>query len=445
MITLQSNISNQFIQKTAYLYLGLFLILFCVWIVPETITYRYNCLVIGCLITLLICLKDQNFTREIFKSKSLICIALFFGWVIVHYYFLSENKSIALQEIEKLHKRAILGAVFAIGFAYVLVRSSLNATKIIFLFSLSLVPIIYLVSAIFIPEAFQWSYKDNLSQAYIPKYMFVFFSVFSFSWMAYEIQTNLKQKFSPLKLLLPLLILMITFYDYFDLHAKNGLLYLAIISLILFALIFFGKLVISKRMFLIVFLIFSLFSVFSFKHIQQQPTWLYLHQDIGVALQTEQFINWKYKNGQRGILENASHRPVSITTYERIAWFKEGSKLIPKYPLGYGLIQDSFKYLGIKEWPDSDLTHTHSGWIDLALGFGIPGVLLVFIAIVFAFLQCLKSDDYYARSGIFILPLFTFVFLTSEMCEKLSYEFFIFIIVFYAALGIPNKAKIIEH
>jgi hypothetical protein len=190
-------------------------------------------------------------------------------------------------------------------------------------------------------------------------------------------------------------------------------------------------------------LLFSIATLFSYNHIHEQPTWKYLTQDISKALQTDQFPNWKYadrkKDVELGVVKNDYDVVVSSTTYERVAWFKEGIKLIPKYPLGFGLIEDSFQYLALKEWPDSDLKHTHSGWVDLALAFGIPGVLLLFLAIVVAFFQCLRSENYYARSGIWTLPIITFVFLTSELCEKLSFEFFIFAIVFYGVVSLPIK------
>ena len=265
--------------------------------------------------------------------------------------------------------------------------------------------------------------------------------------MIYEVETCLKNGPHHYNLLLPFLCILLIFFDFYHLGAKNGFLYVFSLTVVLcvrlFSWTFFKS---QKNLRYALILVFAT-SFFIMQHVKEQSTWIYLTQDISKGLETEKYSNWKYgdnggsKFGQLTPIKNNSNVNVSITTYERIAWFKEGIKLIPKYPLGYGLIQDSFKYLGLKEWPDSELSHTHSGWVDLALGVGLPGVLLIFGAIIIAFSQCLRSDNYYARSGILMLPFISFVFLTSEMCEKLSFEFFIFIIVFYATVSLPRNQK----
>ena len=175
------------------------------------------------------------------------------------------------------------------------------------------------------------------------------------------------------------------------------------------------------------------------KHVEKNTTWKYLIEDIHLGLQTEQYDNWKYRDGQRGLLENTSKVNVSLTTYERVAWFKEGIKLIPQNLYGYGLVQDSFKYMAKQKWPDSDLTHSHSGWLDLLLGFGLPGFICIFGALILSWMHCLRSNNVYARGGVWILPMMTLAFLTSELCEKGSFEYLLFFIIFFASLKEPQQ------
>ncbi len=429
----------------SYIFLALFFILFNVWIIPATISIRYICLLIGALLTGFFVVKDVSFARGISRNISLIAVVFFFVWVIFHYFYLTENKTIGLMELEKIHKRAIWGAIFAVGLAYVLIKSPFNISKLVVLLTLSGPAIVYFFIAVFARDNVWWSYTIP-GKFYIPKYIFVFFLVFSYSWMAYFVYELIRKNSKLVSMFFPLFVMGITFYDFFELHAKNGFLYLVTISFGLFATILFKHSVYIKKYLIYLLIILLVGLSFSIKHIQEQPTWRYLLEDTLVALQTDKLSNWKYKHGQTELLEKVDDRKINSSTYVRIAWFKEGLKLVHKYPLGYGLVQDSFKYLALKEWPDSELTHTHSGWLDLTLGLGVPGAFLLICAIVVAFLRCLKSTNFYAKGGIVILPIITFVFLTSEVCESLSFEFFIFIIVFFATATcvIPPKESQIK-
>ena len=83
---------------------------------------------------------------------------------------------------------------------------------------------------------------------------------------------------------------------------------------------------------------------------------------------------------------------VSVTNYERIAWGKEGLLLLTQNPLGFGLIERSFGHLAKKVWPESLLHQSHSGWLDLALGIGLPGIALVLGSLALAMKQLYRLD-----------------------------------------------------
>jgi len=433
-------------ERSAYLtnwqvslFLGLFFVLFSTWIIPGSISVRYFCLSVGCFMTIRLLVKEAQFFRAAIKNIALILVVLFYSWVVFHYFYITEDKTNAFLELTKIHKRAFLGVVFALGFGYVLIQYSVKTTQVIFLWILSSISITYFVSTFVFQTSAWWNYK-NPGDLYIPKYIFIFFCTFSFAWTAYVLRDLLRKKeLGFLPLLLPLAVIGLTFYNFYDLQAKNGFLYLALISLGFLCLVLFQVLAYSKQFLASILITVAIGSFFIVKHVQQQPTWTNILEDAQIALQTDQFLNWKYKEGQTELPKNEYHREVSTSTYMRVAWFKEGLKLVPEYSLGYGLVQDSFRYLALKKWPDSDLTHTHSGWLDLTLGFGIPGALLLILAVVMAFKQCMKSDNYYARGGIVVLPVLSFVFLTSETCEKLSFEFFVFIVVFFATVSMPIR------
>lgn len=76
-----------------------------------------------------------------------------------------------------------------------------------------------------------------------------------------------------------------------------------------------------------------------------------------------------------------SGAPLEESAYMRAAWARQAVDFITEYPLGIGFAHDAFGHAlalkhGVSGWGSS-----HSGWLDFALGAGIPGlVLLLFTA-----------------------------------------------------------------
>lgn len=100
-----------------------------------------------------------------------------------------------------------------------------------------------------------------------------------------------------------------------------------------------------------------------------------------MAVQVEKYNNWKHLKTAAGSppLLNELGIPVAESNFDRIAWGAiRGSQLIPRYPLGYGLMALSFGRLNKIDFPDSQTNMSHSAWLDFTLGYGILGFLLIF-------------------------------------------------------------------
>lgn len=92
-------------------------------------------------------------------------------------------------------------------------------------------------------------------------------------------------------------------------------------------------------------------------------------------------MGWHYQSS-KGWLRVADYpkmhngQMVDPSAYERIAWISRGLDLIRDNPLGYGYGRNAFtrslSHVGI----DNKIGHSHSGFIDLGVGLGIPGILL---------------------------------------------------------------------
>jgi O-antigen ligase len=67
--------------------------------------------------------------------------------------------------------------------------------------------------------------------------------------------------------------------------------------------------------------------------------------------------------------------PADRSVYLRVAWFKEGLKLVAEHPLGVGYGRNAFGRALSRNYGVGGGGHSHSGYLDLAIGIGIPGVL----------------------------------------------------------------------
>ena len=230
----------------------------------------------------------------------------------------------------------------------------------------------------------------------------------------------------------------------FLVNGKNGFLYMGLILLV-FIVRLLWKNVHNLRVISLVVLLCLGTVWMGFQHVKTNPVWGNLLSDIEVARHTDEIQIWKnYLPEKLENFKNSSGHRVSETTYLRTAWLIEGMQLVPKYPLGYGLVQDSFKYLGQQEWPDSKLSHTHSGWLDITLGLGIPGLFLILVAGITLIYKGSTSENFYAKSAIWVLPTIFLAFLTSELSEKISFEVLIFYIALYAGLSIKCQPASLE-
>jgi len=174
---------------------------------------------------------------------------------------------------------------------------------------------------------------------------------------------------------------------------------------------------------------------------QANPAWKIFVADIKVALQLDKIDNWKYQ-GHAGVPYpiNEYGVPVSPSNYERATWALAGVNLISENPWGYGLMNLSFDHLTKAKWPGSFMSHTHSAWIDFALGYGVLGVALLAIALVLAWRNSrnlTKPWTYFGRWGLGVLGL---VMCTTEISSEIYINALIFAVVMCAGLTMNFNA-----
>lgn len=103
-------------------------------------------------------------------------------------------------------------------------------------------------------------------------------------------------------------------------------------------------------------------------------SWQRFVATVPVALDTERHREWLDPFTRVPALADGS--AVDFSAYVRFAWLKEGAILIAERPLGVGFGRNVFGEQISAKYNVDFRNHSHSSVVDLAIGTGIPGVLM---------------------------------------------------------------------
>lgn len=432
---------NFLIKSQAFL----FSVLFAVWALPGTILVRNICLAIGALIGF----YQIYAYRSFFTKKSSISVWLLislFLWMIFHLLFLSTNFEMQYAEFQSIWKRVLMGFIFALGLGLGLVNAPAKlsrSTWVIFYLGLCLPTLIYILKfGLLYYEKSAGLELFDYWHIYIAKtaYMGFCFPLLAVALGQIYIQAKQNHWFNGLSLLYLLAIPAVLFVFYAE-NIKNGMVYAIALILLFVGLLAYRSLRVSPiRISLLSVLIVLISGFFIVGNIKENRSWNTLIADAKIAIQTEHYQNWKC-GPLLGYPKNELGETVSITNYERIAWGISASKLVLEYPLGYGLIERSFRQHGNALWPGSCLSQSHSGWLDLTLGIGIPGMLLLLGSIFFALKGLLGLNlaqfqylGEWRAMSIWILIGFILIWCTTEISQKVFFDELIFFIALSGGL-----------
>ena len=360
-------------------------------------------------------IKYKNFfiTKE--AAPFWITMLLIF-WMIIHLIFLSNDFELQLNELSKIWKRVIIVVLFGLSFGIGLVNSTSKIKYFwIFYVGISMPPVIFIlkhflgVAAAYIqwniPEYLR-NYSSRDSLFYISKVEHASFTIPVIAASLGLIKYNLKKGWIYIKeSLIYFSMVIIGFGSFYIADIRNGIAHTIFLFCFFYTLLViniirnhknisvYSSKLFYKKIILFIFTNAIIFAILN-NHINNNQSWKYFLADAQIAVQIEKYDNWKYwkifhKNG--GYPINKYGREVSSSNYERIAWGVVGTNLLIENPLGFGLIENSFGFISGRKWPDSSLSQSHSGWLDLALGIGIPGLLLVFCAIYLSLHNSVKK------------------------------------------------------
>ncbi|HYM47154.1 MAG TPA: O-antigen ligase family protein, partial [Burkholderiaceae bacterium] len=102
--------------------------------------------------------------------------------------------------------------------------------------------------------------------------------------------------------------------------------------------------------------------------------WRQFIATVPVALDTQSHKGW-INEQKYGLPTLPDGKTIDASAYVRIAWFKEGLVLAREHPLGVGFGRNAFGHAITAKYNEPK-GHSHSSFIDLLVGIGIPGMLL---------------------------------------------------------------------
>jgi hypothetical protein len=438
-----------------------FVIVYAVWILPETTALRNIALIIGAFASF----QVIYLYRALFLSRHSIIILLIiclFIWIILHYYFIGENKLKQLEELKSIWKYGLILGIFGLGLGITLAQDNKCYLKGFFFLGLSMPLIIFLMKIICFYLASKYNFvlpeyiqiPRSSSKYYIQKMDYIFFCIPAFIYSiinVYLIFSNQKENNIYLALY-SFLVIFCTIFLFFKINTKNGMMF-TLIFISIFLLFSIKKREILFKILLPLFIILP----FYLNHYSNNPTWANLIPDLKIAIQTNNFQEWRDPDSAHGHIINEKNISISVSTYQRTAWFVEGVKMIPENFLGYGLIEDSFRYIAMNKWSDisKNLNHTHSGWLDIALGIGLPGVFFLLGSLILIIIRATSIINNSSKSNLIFFCFFNslgifFIGITNEIAAKSTIPFLVFWVTLMGILisiieSQVNKNRILFH
>ena len=423
--------------------------LFFIWPIPHTISLRY--------LLLFACLSIFSFLNIKYKNQigflyDIRLPLLFYGlltiWIYIVAFFISKETAWSLNEINGQWTNGLLA--FFLGILVALFfRDSDSFKRVLTVLYLSLMIHILYISyeaIIYLIDNGQIGRMQGLTEG-PDKSNYLTNILLSFLFVEIFYRTTYRKKiieFSTLVIVISTLIALFTVYAE---GMRNGItiLLLLLISLIIIYLYKYKArlkktIITSISLMLLGFAVFGIYIGSGFKH---GNSWQKLVATIPIALDTNTHKAWLDEK-KYGLPKLSDGTPVDASAYMRIAWFKEGIKLLVEHPLGIGYGRNALGH-GLKGKHSEWVGHTHSGMLDLAIGTGIPGALLwlgFLLSLVYlAFRRFNTSGSYYAILLFMVILDFGARMMVDSIIRDHMLQQFLFLIGLIAAMMVGERAQ----
>jgi hypothetical protein len=419
--------------------LGCGTVLMLIWPVIETIALRNILLFTGGSIGLWYLIRERtNLYQK--SALPLLFILLFIVWLVIHNFSLAHNPLLEAKQITGTWLRVIFACFLGIStglFARHHQRAQQSILAGIFLF----VIIFYFNYAwvSFTRNSWEIPYPNELG-LYGNKISIVFYGLVSLALACGVISHELMQttKNSGRNILAAMFYIALVFLAFIFVGTKNGV----ALSLILIFSLFAVDLFKSNKSYINIFIASIFIGIICFAtywHLKLNPEWHNFLQTVATGVQIDRYPNWQDLDTY-GLPKLADGTPVSESAYLRAAFATEGVKLLLENPLGYGLVDESFKYLTKANFPkgqDLTIVGTHSGWLDFSLGLGIPGLFLIWAAFASAIFYSYEKNSQWSYVTRWILAASFLAWTFAEISSSHFVETLFYLIALLSAGNLP--------
>lgn len=440
--------------------------LLAIWTLPGTIALRHLFLATGLVGSFFI--LRQNLSRLGQQTAWPVWLLfLFYGWLLVHLAFFSQEPSTQLSELRSVWARSLIASLIGLSIGFLLQDDKSppdpqRTPKYVFIERRNLILFLglsaptwiifgsYLNVMLHSGQGMQFDIFQFLYGLYRTKPAYVVFVSLILPLCFILLMRALDQQESGWWIPLSLITITFTPFGGFFIGSKNAMVIFGLCCLIFIINVVFSCIRIPKTSwgFLIVLLIITCLGLYGAnKHLERTNSWMSMAENMKIAIDIDHHDFWKNREVfPRPI--NSSGQPVDISTYERTAWFTAGARLLKENPIGYGLTHHSFGSLALAKWPDfykpfGNLRGaTHSGWLDLALGVGIPGVALIWICLIAIWLRSFKNEGLWFSYTAWTIPLIFFTYLIAEVSEGHFLEMLFFMTALFCGLNLPQKIHV---
>ena len=438
-------------------------LLILVWPLAGMIAGRNIILGIGCLVSLtwIICVRPKITLQMVLPALLLLAVP---GWLWIHYFFLPTDTAAQLYDLKGTWLRAVLAVVFGTTLGLITVRSP----KMMIWIGLAMTALALTTLARFILEIlfthqwvisdFHFPFKYKIAVVYFLMYPCLLAYAF-LHYCSLGRDTNTKNNISKLGLgLAAAALATICWIDFIAAHALNGVLaagFMGVILLLIYLMqifwmpksINFIKLLLLGTAFLVLATSIMVFWKYDHKYEQKLGN---LIGDMQVSAQGNKHLGLRGDPAYQGPKyprDSADGRVVNGSTYERTTWFIKGIELLVDHPFGTGFSHLAFKYFMLQEDPDLNLTKTHSGWLDYALGIGLPGLLLTWLAMGLVVYRSIRGliqgviSAPLALSSSWILVGIWVLWWPAELSEREFIEYLFLMIALLGAAILPQQSQ----
>ena len=374
--------------------------LIAIWPMRDTIAARNILLVVCTLISIFYLYR--NFRTLVWSRKQsienwipIILVALLFIWVLVHYFFFSYDPVAQLNELTSTWARSLMASIIGFTVGLIINRRDKGYRFVMMALISGLLVHFYQYASllmqsgnIFQPLWFSTIYWGKINQVLVGT-LFIAGALGFFDMQLIAHEGSSKKSLSKIPILTQGLFyflgILLVFHCYvYEINSRNGvgiggiLIFLFVIKIIIRMFLKGNSLssgaIVFKYLPTIFILLFATI-FFVNQQLKANVGWQTYIEDVKIAAQVDNHNNWQ--TIPSAPIYSATGRQIKFNTYERTAWAVVAVRTIAKYPFGFGLIHRAFGRLVKLDYPNSDLTLSHSGFLDFGLSFGILGLCLL--------------------------------------------------------------------